>query len=1043
MSEPKLISPLLDGFVMGDAISDHHGVRCCPAMRTADSARYIVKIISVPASQTKLEALLLAGAFQDREGALAYFKELSQGIVDEAVLLERLSRLEGFLPYERWQVEPMEDGVGYDVYLLAPYRRNLERVLRSGNLTHLAAVNLGLDLCAAMAACRRGGHLYADLRPSNVYITGENEYQVGDLGFLSLSSLPYASLPERYLSAYTAPEVTDAYSTLNTTLDVYAIGRILYQIYNGGALPKAQPGVALDAPIYADPEMARIILKACAPEVRDRWQEPVEMGQALVSYMQANSVNNTPIIPKPEPEEAPAAEPEETPAEQLPMEELPTEEFLAQVDEALVAATEEVLSLEIPAAEAPVEETPVEEAPVEDTPAEETPVEEVPVEETPVEEVPAEEPLAEEVPVEDTPAAEAPVEEVPVAEIPVEEAPAEEVSEEEIPVEETPVEEPDEDLLAAQELEQILEQADELIAHELPEPAVAPEPIDVPIPAPIAPETEEPEEIAEGDMLLSEKPGEHPLQPQEPALEDPDEDIQEDLPAPSHKSRWLLIPVVVLLLAVLGFSLHWLYNNYYIQTIVSMQLSGNEDRLTVSLDTEIDEGLLTVYCTDTYGNTLKKEVDGNVAQFTGLSPNTRYKVYVQISGFHKLTGITEDTYTTTEQTTISDFSAVSGAEDGSVILSFTVQGPESADWIVTYSASGEEEKTLRFPGHMVTVTGLSVNKEYTFRLEPATALYIVGENTVTYTAVKLIYPEDLVIDDFRNNTLHVSWKAPAETAVEFWTVRCYNDAGYDKTIQVTELEAEFGELDPATAYTVEVTAAGMTQGGRTYLSANAVSILNVEANDQTVNQLLLTWEFDGTAPEGGWLVLYSATDYADQQVVRTDTNSAVITPLIPGCEYTFTIQPASGSTVFGGECSYIAPAAPAFSGYMVDASHFVFSMCHTPENPQWGRYDVPAQNYTTTYAPGSKASFAISLNHEYNTSPDQIVTLVVFRDEKGMVVDTMSHSRTWTSMWYQGFGKLDLPALPDADGNYTVEIYYNGALVTTQAFTIVTPPTNG
>ena len=69
LPEPKLISPLLDGFQVGDAISDHHGVRSFPAMPKDSDERYIVKIISIPASQTKVQALLLAGAFADEVGA--------------------------------------------------------------------------------------------------------------------------------------------------------------------------------------------------------------------------------------------------------------------------------------------------------------------------------------------------------------------------------------------------------------------------------------------------------------------------------------------------------------------------------------------------------------------------------------------------------------------------------------------------------------------------------------------------------------------------------------------------------------------------------------------------------------------------------------------------------------------------------------------------------------------------------------------------------------------------------------------------------------
>ena len=56
-------------------------------------------------------------------------------------------------------------------------------------------------------------------------------------------------------------------------------------------------GEALPPPAYADYEMAEIILKAAAFRPQDRWQSPEEMGQALVSYMQRNPVNDAIIAP--------------------------------------------------------------------------------------------------------------------------------------------------------------------------------------------------------------------------------------------------------------------------------------------------------------------------------------------------------------------------------------------------------------------------------------------------------------------------------------------------------------------------------------------------------------------------------------------------------------------------------------------------------------------------------------------------------------------------------------------------------------------------
>ena len=69
MSEPKLISPLLDNFAVGGPISNHDGVSCYPAMREGSDEKYILKIITIPASQVKLEALLLTGAYPNTEEA--------------------------------------------------------------------------------------------------------------------------------------------------------------------------------------------------------------------------------------------------------------------------------------------------------------------------------------------------------------------------------------------------------------------------------------------------------------------------------------------------------------------------------------------------------------------------------------------------------------------------------------------------------------------------------------------------------------------------------------------------------------------------------------------------------------------------------------------------------------------------------------------------------------------------------------------------------------------------------------------------------------
>ena len=64
--------------------------------------------------------------------------------------------------------------LGFDIYLLGTYKKSLDRFLRRNAMTHLSAVNLGIDLCAALSLCRRAGFIYTDLKPSNIFLSGQH-----------------------------------------------------------------------------------------------------------------------------------------------------------------------------------------------------------------------------------------------------------------------------------------------------------------------------------------------------------------------------------------------------------------------------------------------------------------------------------------------------------------------------------------------------------------------------------------------------------------------------------------------------------------------------------------------------------------------------------------------------------------------------------------------------------------------------------------------------------------------------------------------------
>lgn len=1017
MSESITLSPLLDGFAMGAPISEHNGIRCCPAIKENTDKKYIVKIIAIPASQMQMDALLLAGAYKDPSDAMDYFREKGEEVLKEAELLKNLSRLDGFLSYEGWQMEPItRHRLGYEVYLVGSYKRSLDRYIRHNAVTHLEAVNLGLDMCSALSVCRQAGALYVDLKPSNIFMSDKKEYRIGDLGFLHMDNLRYAALPEKYLSSYTPPELYDPMASVNMTADTYALGMILYQLYNDGTLPfrgKA-PEEGLPSPVHADYELAEIIMKAIHPDPEQRYTDPAEMGKALAEYMQRNSVNDVAITPlrtkkirkKKVPVPSETTDTSDESAEQIAPE-------LSSVENDAPEAEAETANL--PDAET-VTETEYASDMEQDTHTEDISVE--PVSEDTTEDLLPEPAEPEEFSAVDNEPAE----------------PAEAETSDDSQETET-VSEYGQPLALSEELSRILAKADDLIAHETPEGIHIPEEPEPPNPFAFA---QDEEEIDDSDI------------PYDPLMEDPEEDApkkkkksEKKFADPKYKRRRkrflaILLTIPVLILIVMGGL--WYYQNQYLQTIDNLTITGDRSQITVMVDSRIKEDLLNVTCLDNYGKSETKSLTGGQAVFTGLQSNTMYTIRVSIDGFHDLVGKTSDIFTTDATTMIVSFTSVAGSEDGSVVLNFSVDGEEPDHWAVTYSAEGEEEKWETFTGHTVNISGLSLGKRYTFTLDAGDRLSLGGNTSLELTASRLILAENVSVVSATGSDMTVRWKSPGDVVVDSWDVRCYNDRGYDQTFTVADTQVMFSGTDPASAYTIEVTAAGMTQPVRTGITANPINIQSLSVDESDNEKLQITWEHLGNAPDEGWLLLYTI-DGGESHVVKSKKNTAEISPKIPGAKYVFTLQSADGVSVFNNVHSFTTADVQPYDANNLKKDMLSVDLLKTPDDENWYYENISAEQLTDQFQSGDSVSIALRSSGSFYLPGSRTQVLYVIRDSYGNVLSQHTHMEEliWKDIWTGGDsknGELNLPSTPTNPGSYVLNLYFSGMHVAELPFTI-------
>ncbi len=609
--------------LVGHPIRDRHGITCCPAICEEDGKQFYIKTIHIPASAVQASGLLLSGAYENAAQVQEYYRTVADSLCKEAELLKELQINGGFLAFDGWDLLALDSGVGFSLTL----RSQRYESIVGREWTYQDAISMGLDLCNALTACRQKGYLYANLKPENIFVDEGGGFCIGDLGLLPIDSLQYTSLPEKYRSAYTAPEVTDIYATVSSNTDVYALGLILYAIFNESKLPQDE----LTPAVHADYELWKIISTACDPDPLQRYEDPAQMGKALLEYLQTFGAENR----------------------------------LIGVMESAAESQQQDDSLFLTEAE--------NDAMLADL----------------------------------------------LARIPDEQPPAD-VAEAWMAAETT-----DGEL----EIDQMMAQADELISHQLPQPVVAPAVIDVQLPLPAQQEDEDETAAAESPAVICvpEEPAAEDMLPEaepEPVLvecepEDVDEAEDEqiwDAPKKVNVKRIVIIisSIVAAIALLIGGAA--LYDRFfYTKTVDDMELTVRSDSVTVLIHTSVDDSLLTVVCTNSYGHTVKSPVQDAQATISGLNPNTTYTISLQISGFHRLTGKTSEIFATPDTVTVSDLTAVTDVWQGSVKLNFVASGNNF--WTVRFFAAGEEERSVSFEGTEISVTGLTVGKEYTFILE--------------------------------------------------------------------------------------------------------------------------------------------------------------------------------------------------------------------------------------------------------------------------------------------------------------------------------------
>ena len=920
MIDPRKITPLLSNMTVDSKLAKGPSGDVYVVSRRIDGKKLALKHISIPTSDAETKALIYAGAVKNETAAQRYYTGQVKDLKNELLLLNGVKNAANLLKFRGYQVDQKYTGVGYDIYLLSDFYPSLPEHKKSAPLTKLQAVNLAIDLCSALEQLRSGGLIHKDVQPNNVFYGSGGHFMLGDLGLVQIADLPYSSMPDAMITPYTAPEVRSGDALLSETMDIYSVGVILYEVYNGGVLPlddknqliqsKKEP---LAPPQYADVTMSEIILKACARRPEDRYASPSDMKQALVLYMQRSNVSNELLVPPPVEEK-----PEQSPDD-------------ASVDVAEIAATIEAgQAAEHPAPEG--QESEKEEAAAENAPE----VNEVPAEEPPKPKVPKRVigdddlliPDCEDMSVETFMASLRSGNGLEVFSLDdqgnMSTVPGYE-TEETLPDDTQFVDSADNHFAVLQKLGEI----DSEDTEPKPEAEEA------------APEADVlTEDIDPGDMPLLQDPQENAPEPefQPEGVDEPEEEPEEPRPAPRRRhhrrnddintyeggaeetdndeedesagmATWKKVLITVIVLAVLaggGFAAYILktdtVSNMKSQVLSSTSVSITADRKN---DTAMD-----VVATNTSGEVVTRvPFDEAGTTVTGLSPNTTYSFTMSSTDGKLLLGNKKVSAKTQEMTNITAFSPTAlGAVSATVALGGTGTQPDA--WIITLTSDSGENLTFTedsIPEGGIVLDGLTPNTHYTATVSTDTGDTLGGITTCEFTTMDYTVLSSFEQSGITTDSVSLKWDFSG-TVPDKWTVTCEGTDGSSTSQDVTGTDCTISGLTSGVTYTFTLSTPSLkaTDAATLSIGIPSVTVSGVTSSLDDDGNVVVSWDYTGDTDPKEWRIsyAYNTTDGTGvtPTTVTSDTTTATLTGLIPDTAYTITVVGADDLSV-GGDAS--------------------------------------------------------------------------------------------------------------------------------------------
>lgn len=270
-----------------------------------------IKVISIPSDSSELDSLHSEGL--DVNASKTYLQEIVKDFINEIRVMESVKATPNVVSIEDYRAVEKSDELGWDIYIRMELLTPFNSYICDKNLTEEEVIQLGIDICSALEICGKRNIIHRDIKPENIFINDFGTFKLGDFGIARKLENMTGVFSQKGTINYMAPEVARG-RDYDARVDIYSLGIVLYRLLNKNRLPfldtekqllspvdrknavdRRMRGEALPKPCEASPQMAQLILKACAYEPGQRFASAGEMKAALLKVTEENKIPFAPL----------------------------------------------------------------------------------------------------------------------------------------------------------------------------------------------------------------------------------------------------------------------------------------------------------------------------------------------------------------------------------------------------------------------------------------------------------------------------------------------------------------------------------------------------------------------------------------------------------------------------------------------------------------------------------------------------------------------------------------------------------------------------